>query len=185
MSNIVKFSDVTDKIVAIREQKVLLDSDVAELYGVETKEINQAVKNNPKKFPDGYILDMTAEEYNSLRSNFLTLKKQGRGQHRKYLPKAFTKKGSYMLATILTGDKATETTLAIIEAFEKLSELQETVAELSNSPDEFQQKTLMQKGGEIFSDLLGDNMKISEEETSIEVNFALLKFKHTVKRKSK
>ena len=89
-----------------------------------------------------------------------------------------------MIATILKGQQATNTTIAIIEAFEKLSELQETVAELSNSPDEFQQKSLMQKGGEIFSDLLGDNMKISEEETSVEVNFALLKFKHTARRKS-
>ena len=89
-----------------------------------------------------------------------------------------------MLATILKGDKATETTIAIIEAFEKLSELQETVAELSQTPDEFQQKSLMQKGGEIFAELIGDNLKTSDSETSFELNFAVLKFKHTVKRKN-
>ena len=70
MSNILKFSDVTNKIITIREQKVLLDSDVAELYGVETKEVNQAVKNNSKKFPDGYTIDTTKEKKNELVKNF-------------------------------------------------------------------------------------------------------------------
>jgi len=182
--NIVKFSDVSDKIITIREQKVLLDSDVAFLYGVETKEVNQAVKNNPRKFPEGYILDVTDGEHKSLRSKFLTLENPGRGQHKKYLPKAFTKKGCYMLATILKGDKAIDTTIAIIEAFEKLSELQETVAELSHAPDEFQQKSLMQKGGEIFAELIGNNLANSEEETTFEINLAVMKFKHTVKRKN-
>ena len=99
------------------------------------------------------------------------------------LPKAFIRKGLYVLATILKGDKATETQLPLLRLLKKLSELQETVAELSATPDEFQQKSLMQKGGEIFAELLGDGLKTSEEETSFEINFALLKFKHTVKRK--
>ena len=147
MSNILKFSEVMENIIALRGQKVILDSDVAALYEVETREINQAVKNNPSKFPEGYIISVTEEDYDSLKSKNLILKEHGRGKHAKYLPKAFTKKGCYMLATILKGEKATETTIAIIEAFDKLSELQETVAELSAAPDEFQQKTLMQKGG--------------------------------------
>ena len=180
MSNIVKFSDVTNKIITIRKQKVLLDSDVAELYGVETKEVNQAVKNNPKKFPKGYIIELKKSEFHDLRSKILTTNLE----KTRVLPKVFTKKGCYMLATILTGEKAIDTTIAIIEAFEKLSELQETVAELSQAPDEFQQKSLMQKGGEIFAELIGDNLKTSEEETSIELNFAVLKFKHTIKRKN-
>ena len=90
-----------------------------------------------------------------------------------------------MLATILKGEKAIDTTIDIIEAFEKLSELQETVAELSRAPDEFQQKSLMQKGGEIMSELIGDNLAESDTETSFEINFAVMKFKHTVKRKIK
>ena len=179
MSNIVKFSDVTDKIIAIRGKKTILDFHVAELYGVQTKEVNQAVKNNPKKFPKGYIIELKNSEFHEVRSKFLTTNLD----KTRTLPKAFTKKGLYMLATILTGDKAIDTTIAIIEAFEKLSELQETVAELSAQPDEFQQKSLMQKGGEIFSDLIGSSLKTTEEETSFEVNFALMKFKHTVKRK--
>ena len=180
MSNIVKFSNVTDKIISIRDQKVLLDSDVAELYGVETKRINEAVSNNPDKFPTGYIIELQSEEWKILKSKFSSSSWGGKNK----LPKAFTKKGCYMLATILKSPQATQTTIAIIEAFEKLIELQETVAELSNSPDEFQQKSLMQKGGEIIAEILGDSLKVSEEETSVEINFAVLKFKHTVKRKS-
>jgi len=181
MSNIVKFSDVLEKIVTIRGKKAIVDSDVAEMYGVETKEINQSVKNNPKKFPEGYIIKTTREEKNELVKNFDRFNKL---KHSTVNPNAFTKKGSYMLATVLTGDKAIDTTIAIIEAFDKLSELQETVSELSQSPDEFQQKSLMQKGGEIISELIGENLKTSDTETSFEINFALLKFKHTIKRKS-
>ena len=154
MSNIVKFNDVRDKIVTIRGKRAIVDSVVAELYGRDVKEINQAVRNNPKKFPEGYILEMTDEEYKSLRSKILTLEKPGRGQHKKYLPKAFTKKGCYMLATVLTGDKAIETTIDIIESFDKLTELQEIVAELPEATDEKQQKSLVQRGGEIISDLM-------------------------------
>ena len=178
--NIVKFSDVTDKIISLRGQKAILDSDVAKLYGVETRDINKSVKNNPNKFPDGYVFDLNNDEFADLRWNFSTTNLT----KTRVLPKAFTKKGCYMLATILKGKKATETTIAIIEAFEKLSELQETVAELSENPDEFQQKSLMQKGGDIIAELLSDGLKTSEEETSIELNFAVLKFKHTVRRKS-
>jgi len=179
MSNIVKFSDVSEKIIEIRGQKSLLVSDVAELYGVETREVSQAIKNNPEKFPEGYVFELSKEEKREVIKIFDNPKIKFSPD----LPKAFTKKGCYMLATILKGEKATKTTIAIIEAFEKLSELQETVSELSQSPDEFQQKSLMQKGGEILSELIGSNLKTSEEETSFEINFALLKFKHTVKRK--
>jgi len=181
--NLIKFNEVTDKIVTIRNEKVILDSDVAELYGVETKRINEAVGNNPDKFPTGYIMDVSKEEHKSLRSKISTLEKQGRGQHVKYLPKAFTEKGLYMLATILKSPQATQTTIAIVEAFTKIRELARTVAELSEAPGEVKQKSLMQKGGEIIAELLDDNLQVSDTETSFEVNFALMKFKHTVKRK--
>ena len=181
MNNIVKFNDVAEKIITIRDERVILDSDVAELYGVETKEVNQAVKNNPKKFPKGYVIELKKSEFHDVRSKKLTTNLE----MTRVLPKAFTEKGCYMLATILKGDKAIETTIAIIEAFYQLRELQRTVAELSKVPDEFQQKSLMQKGGEIISDLIGSNLETEEEETSFEINFALMKFKHTVKKKKK
>ena len=78
--DIVKFSDVEKTVVAIRGQQVILDSDVAALYGVETKRVNEAVKNNPEKFPEGYILALTDEEWDALRSKFSTLKPAGRGE---------------------------------------------------------------------------------------------------------
>jgi phage regulator Rha-like protein len=185
MSDVVKFGDVEGKIISVHGTQVIIDSDVAELYDVQTKEINQAVKNNPDKFPEGYIFELSIEEYNSLRSKFLTLNAGGRGQHIKYAPKAFTEKGLYMLATILKGTKATQTTIAIVEAFAKLRELSRTVAELAESPEEFRQKSLMQKSGEIIADILSEDMKVTDTETSIELNFAVLKFKHTIKQKKK
>ena len=181
MSNIVKFNDVTDKIITIRDEKVILDSDVAALYGVETRDINKSVKNNPDKFPDGYIISLSDKEKTEVVENFHHLKNI---KFSPVLPKAFTKKGCYMLATILKSPQATQTTIAIIEAFEKLIELQEIVAELPETTDEKQQKSLVQRGGEIISDLIGNNLKTSEEETSFEINLAMVKFKHTVKRKN-
>jgi hypothetical protein len=95
--DIVKFSDIKDKIITIRGKNAILDSDVAWLYGVGTKEINQAVKNNPKKFPEGYVIELKKNEFNELRSKFLTTNLE----MTRVLPKGFTEKGLYMLATIL------------------------------------------------------------------------------------
>ncbi len=184
MEDIVKFNNVENVVVVLRGQQVILDSDVAALYDVETKRVNEAVKNNPEKFPEGYILNITDEEWKALRSNNSTLNpKNGRGQHTKYIPKAFTEKGLYMLATILKSPKATKTTIAIVETFAKIRELSRTVAELSDTKDQLKQKSLMQQGGDILADLLDDEMQTSDTETTIELNFAVLKLKHTVKRK--
>jgi phage regulator Rha-like protein len=182
---LVKFNDVEERIIIIRGEKVILDRDVAALYGVETREINQAIKNNPHKFPEGYLMNVTTEENESLRSNFLILEKKRRGEHVKYLPTAFTEKGLYMLATILKGPQATHTTITIVETFAKIRELSRTVTELSESTEELSQKTLMQKGSDIMAEILGNDLKITDSETSVELNFALFKVKHTVKRKIK
>jgi hypothetical protein len=178
--NTVKFSEVKEKIITIRDCQVILDSDVAELYGVETKRVNEAVSNNPDKFPGGYIINLTNMEWKEMKSKISTSLTAG-GKVK--LPKAFTEKGLYMLATILKSPKATQTTIDIIEAFAQIRELSRTVAELSEAKDEFAQKSLMQKGGEIIADILGDDLKSTDTETSIELNFAVLKFKHIIKRK--
>ena len=122
--------NVEEKIITLRNQQVILDCDVAELYGVETKRINEAVSNNPEKFPERYIFELDNQEVTSLRSKFSTLKNAGRGQHTKYPPKAFTEKGLYMLATILKSPKAVQTTIAIVEAYAKLKELSRVIVEL-------------------------------------------------------
>ena len=183
MSPIIKFEDIKTLILEIRDQKVILDSDVAKIYGVETKRVNEAVKNNPDKFPAGYIIELSKNEWGVLKSKNSTLKTSGRGQHSKYLPSAFTEKGLYMLATILKSRRAVEATIAIIETFAKVRELTKAVKELSENPEKEKQKSLMQKSGEIISELLDDDLKTTESETTIELNFAVLKFKHTVKKK--
>lgn len=173
---------IENKIIAIRGKQVILDSDVAELYGVETKRINEAVKNNPEKFPEGYILYLSMEEANSSRSKFSTLK---RGENLKYAPKAFTERGLYMLATILKSAKATETTIAIIETFAKVRELSRTISQLSEQSDKEQQKSMMQRSSELISDILSDDFQTVGTETTIELNLSVLKVKHTVKKKPK
>ena len=123
MTNIL---EVENKIITLRDQQVILDSDVAELYGVETKRINEAVSNNPEKFPEGYILQLDNRELMNLRSKISTTKFQKTRQ----LPKAFTEKGLYMLATILKSPRAVETTIAIVEAYAKLKELSRVMTEI-------------------------------------------------------
>lgn len=190
MTNIM---DVEDKMINLRNQQVILDSDVAELYGVQTKEINQAVKNNPRKFPEGYIFQLDNQEVLSLRSNFLTLEGEPvknfdrfeKQKHSTVNPKAFTERGLYMLATILKGHKAEETTIAIVEAYAKLRELAQVIAEVSqHEDDKAMQQSLMQRGGQLAAELLTDNLPIQSSETSVELNLAMFKLKHTVKREN-
>jgi hypothetical protein len=178
---LITMEDVADRLIPIRKVHVLLDSDVAALYGVETKRVNEAVKNNLDKFPQGYIIELKTTELYEVRSKFSTANPSL--EKTRVLPKAFTEKGLYMLATILKSPRATATTIAIVEAFAKLRELSRNIAELSEAPDEHRQKSLMQRSGEIFADILGDDLKATDSETSIELNLAVLKLKHTVKRK--
>jgi hypothetical protein len=110
MRQFVKIENIEKKLIEIRNQKVLIDSDVAEIYGVETKRINEAVKNNSDKFPEGYLIDLTDNEWKILKSKFSTSKKGGKTK----LPKAFTEKGLYMIATILKSKTASSTTISTI-----------------------------------------------------------------------
>lgn len=182
---IIGTKEVENLIIELRGEKVILDRDVAELYGVETKRVNEAVKNNQDKFPNGYILTLTEEEMHSLRSKFSTLETGGRGQHTKYTPKAFCEKGLYMLATILKSPRATQTTIAIVESFTKLRELTRNIEAIHNEPDNAKQKGIIQRTGELLSDLLIDDTETTETESSIELNLMAVKFKHTVKRSKK
>jgi len=178
---IVKFEEVESKVLELRGQKVILDSQVATLYGLETKRINEAVKNNPDKFPDGYIVELTKGEWEGLKSKFSTSIRGGKVK----LPSAFTEKGLYMLATILKSPRAVQTTIAIIETFSKIRELSRNIKTLSNVKDKGKQQSLMQKSGKIIAEILDDNLQTTDTETSIEINFAVLKFKHLIKRKKK
>lgn len=184
---------IEEKLLEIRNKKVLLDRDVAHLYGIETKRVNEAVKNNPEKFPEGYVIYLDEEETEFLRSKFTTLEirtepveifdRFQKLKHSTVRPKAFTDKGLYMLATILKSPKATETTIAIIETYSKLKQFSKAIQSIKVDQNENSKQDLMQKGNELLAEIVEDEMPIDETETSIEFNFALLKLKHTVKRK--
>jgi len=176
-----EFKQVERSIIEIRGHRVITDADVAVLYGVETKRINEAVRNNREKFPAGYVFELTNKEVIDLRSNFSTANISTKSR---VLPKVFTEKGLYMLATILKSPVATQATLAIIETFAKVRELNKAMTEIIDNPDKASKKSLMKRSSELISELINDGMKTSDTETTIELNFAVLKLKHTVKRKS-
>ncbi|NNM59466.1 MAG: ORF6N domain-containing protein [Legionellales bacterium] len=179
--DIIKYEQITDRIIEVRHQKVILDNDVAELYGVETKRINEAVSRNPEKFPQGYLIELTQNEWMPLKSQIATSIKGGKVK----LPTAFTERGLYMLATILKSERATATTLAIIEAFAKLREITHTIKQVQTIEDENQKKKTLQRTGELITELLDYDSASDESETTIELNFAVLKLKHTIKKNKK
>jgi hypothetical protein len=181
--NMNELSQIESKLILVRKQRVLLDRDVAELYGIETKRVNEAYRNNPEKFPEGYVLFLSEEESKSLRSKISTLNNASRGKHTKYQVRAFTEKGLYMLATILKSERATETTIAIIETYARIKEFTRLVQKGAHTNDEQTTTELMEKGTGILNELLGPDLNTDETETSIEFNFAVMKLKHTIKRK--
>ena len=179
MTNII---EVENKIICLRDQQVILDADVAELYGVETKRVNEAVSNNPEKFPKGYVFLLTSQEKVEVVENFDHLYKLRFSPSN---PKAFTEKGLYMLATILKSPKAVETTIAIVEAYAKLKELSRVIVKIPQQEDNEQvQKTLLQRGGQLVEGIMSDMLPKQSSETSFELNLAMFKFKHSVKREN-
>lgn len=137
---------IDNKIFTIRGVQVMLDSDLAELYGVETKRINEAVKNNRNKFPEDFYFELTKEDDVLLRSKFSTFNESLK--NRKYAPKVFTEQGVYMLATVLKSDIATQVTISIIRAFAQMRKLihdnilfQEQLKELEKRQLSFEIKT--------------------------------------------
>lgn len=171
--------NVQSKVLTLRNQNVILDADVAALYGVETRRINEAVRNNPDKFPADYIFRLSNAEMISLRSKFSTANISSKSRT---LPYAFTEKGLYMLATILKSKTAVNTTLAIIETFIAIRELKRELLDLHKEPDKAKQQTKMEHFGNILSELVMPELETTETESSLELNFLIGKIKHTVKR---
>jgi len=142
-----ELSNIQGKIYEIRGVSVMLDFDLAEMYGTETKVLKQAVRRNIERFPDDFMFELTRDEYNFLRSQFVTLE-TGRGKYSKYLPFAFTEQGVAMLSTVLSSDIAITTNIKIMRAFvairklllnppiDKVSELQNEVRELKQRLEE-------------------------------------------------
>lgn len=199
--DVVKYEQVKDKVIVLRGEPVLLDADVATLYGVETRVVNQAVKNNPDKFPEGYLFKLDKQETADLRSKILISSVEGTENEQvtdlrskistsswggtRVAPTAFTERGLYMLATILKSKRATQTTIAIIEAFVQLREMARTMQSAAMAEDPEEKKSLMQKSGELIENIIGSQFETVGTETEVELNFAMVKIRHKVIRGNK
>lgn len=135
-----KLQKIQNSIHTIRDHKVMLDFDLAELYQVETRVLKQAVRRNIERFPNDFMFELTKEESDSLRSQFVTLKNNGRGQHSKYLPFAFTEQGVAMLSSVLRSKKAIEINISIMRAFVAIRHFALTNKELSQKIIELENK---------------------------------------------
>ena len=173
------------KIIVIRDTQVILDRDVAELYGVETRDINKAVKNNPKKFPPGYVIELNSSEKQELVENFHRFNSL---KHSTVAPHAFTEQGLYMLATILKGDLAISTTIAIIDTFTQLRKLARTIDKVNEDakehgilPDKATEGKIQAAMNEVFADKLPLKMR----KLTFGVNLGVLKFSIEATRESK
>ena len=178
----VSLEDVQNKIVLVRNQNVISDADIAKLYGVETKRINEAVRNNPDKFPEDYMFALTLEELQDLRTKISTTNISTKSRT---MPKVFTEKGLYMLATILKSPIAVSVTFAIIETFTKVRYLKRELVELHKETDTTQQSERLKRFGEVISDIVMPDLTTTETESTLELNFFIGKLKHTVKRTKK
>ena len=193
-------------IIELRSQKVILDSDIAKIYGVETRDINKAVKNNSDKFPQGYIFEISKKELEDLRCNISTAKISNlrgkfstanlsnlRGKFStaklslsktRVLPKAFTEKGLYMLATTLKSKQATKATLQIIETFAKVREFSKVAKSLATEKNDTKKQNLIKESAHLIGDIL--NQEFADDtssETTIELNLAMIKIKHKITKK--
>ena len=167
------------RMLQIRSQQVLLDRDVAALYGVETKRVNEAVRNNPDKFPSDYMFSLATEELESLRSKFSPANLSSKSR---VVPKAFTEKGLYMLATVLKSHRAVEATFAIIETFAEVRAMKRELLALHTEPDAKKRNSMMRHFGEVLTDIVMPDLTTAETESSMEINFLVGKLKHTVRR---
>ena len=185
--DIVKFENLESKLIEYKNKVVLIDSDVAELYGVATKEINQAVSNNLDKFPDGYIIELSKEEKNEVVKKFDHLEKL---KYSPYLPKIFTEKGLYMLATIIKSKVATNTTIKIIETFANIRKLSRNLNSIDEHQSKEEQQALVEESNMLLEKVIDIEPVVklqddeTEIETKIELNLGFVKVSRVTKTKN-
>jgi len=137
MRNVVPSEQIERAILLIRGQKVMLDYDLAKLYGVETKILNQAVKRNIKRFPGDFMFQLDIQEVRDSRSQIVTLK---RGQNIKYRPYAFTEHGILMLSSVLNSERAVQVNIEIMRAFVRLRQILASHKDLAKKLEELEKK---------------------------------------------
>lgn len=159
---------IIGKIIFLRGQKVILDENIAELYGVETKKLNQAVKRNLKRFPKDFMFQLTQQEYSNLKSQIVTSSFKSYGGRRK-LPLAFTEQGVAMLSSVLKSERAVQLNIAIIRAFVYLRHMIQSNSELAARIEKLESKSEETQGqlGEIYAlinSLIEDKPEWTEED---------------------
>lgn len=159
---------IRGRVLSMRGFQVIIDRDVADIYGITTRDVNKAVKNNPNKFPDGYIISLSKDEKRQLVENFHRFAPL---KHSTVSPHAFTEKGLYMLATIIKGEVATEATIAIIETYAKLRQLERLIVTSNEAPVP-DSKKIQQLITEVFT----DNLPVKIKKTIFTINTGLIKF---------
>lgn len=164
MENETSNEEIKNLIYIVRGKQVMLDSDVARLFGYQTKDLNRNVKNNIERFPEYYCFQLTEEEYKSLRCKNFTLNKNGRGQHRKYMPYVFTEHGITMLAGLLKSNIAVNISIKIVNTFIEM------------------RKFLIQNG-QVFDRISTLEYKQLENEKNFDKIFNMLQNKDNVKQK--
>ena len=139
MNSLVPVERIEKFILFLRDHKVMLDSDLADLYGVSTKRLNEQVRRNIRRFPADFMIQLTDQEANALRSQIATLK-PGRGKHRKYLPYAFTEQGVAMLSSVLNSERAIQVNIEIMRAFVRLRVMVFSYKELARKVEALEKK---------------------------------------------
>lgn len=196
MSEELTIDNIQDLIIVIRETPVIIDSDVARLYGVETKRVNEAVKNNPDKFPQGFILELDKNELDNLRtknSSANAVENNSKNLQSKNLtanlsktrvnPKVFTEQGLYMLATILKSKQATKTTLQIITTFAKIRSLKQDFNQILNEENEDKKNTIGAKFSAGLMDLfLDEGLENKSSETKIKFSMFGMSLEKSIKK---
>lgn len=137
---ITTISEIERSIFIIRGQRVMLDADLAKIYDVRVKRLNEQVKRNCDRFPIDFMFQLSDDEWTSLRSQNATLNDGGRGTHRKYLPFVFTEHGAIMLANVLQSTTAVQASIQVIRAFIHLRELAITHADLARKINSMEKK---------------------------------------------
>ena len=156
--------EIKNLIYTIRGKQVMLDSDVAQLFNYETKDLNRNVRNNIKRFPEYYCFQLTEEEYKSLRCKNFTLNKNGRGQHRKYIPYAFTEYGITMLAGLLKSEVAVNVSIKIVNTF-------------------IEMRKFLSSNGQLFERLTNVEYKLLEHDKKFDKVFDQLQHEENIKQK--
>ena len=150
---------VQQMIHVIRGERVILDSDIAKLYGVETKNLKRQVKRNITRFPADFMLELTRDEYNALRCQNVTIE-NGRGAHSKYLPFAFTENGVAMLSSVLTSETAAQVNIQIMRAFTMMRKTLSAIIQTERKQEQLEMK--VERLSNYIEDILRDQNDTNE-----------------------